>query len=177
MNGGRLSGKDWMKAFISKILDISHGQWLYQNFSLHNKTKGHLKLTQQAQVLTEIATLSNCQPEDIPQESRFLLEIDAFQLDTSSLTHQVYWVTAMKAALKAGRRRPSSSRPSANRQSTSCSTAHCTNWYRFQRRIRQLERKLREDLDLWNGSWRTKRRREASDTRTNGSNKRLRKPD
>jgi hypothetical protein len=56
MTGSRMTGKDWMRAFITKILDISHGQWMYRNFSLHNKTRGHLQLQRQTEVLAEIAT-------------------------------------------------------------------------------------------------------------------------
>ena len=27
--GGQISGGDWMKQFVRKILNITHGQWLY----------------------------------------------------------------------------------------------------------------------------------------------------
>lgn len=179
----RMTGKSWMKKLVSKVLKISHGQWLYRNFSLHNKLKGHLHLSHRADVLTEIATLSTSQPEDIPKESRFLLEIEMVGLDKSSLTQQEYWVTAMKAALSAGRRCPRP-RPSHNRMrapigmTVSRSAKQQRNVHRFQWRINQLLRQIREDMDLSNGSWRSKRKQTTeNDARSNGSNKRFRKPD
>ena len=81
----RMNGADWAKAFVTKLLNITHGQWMYRNFSLHNKSQGHLQLTQQAEVLSEIATLAASRPEDIPREGRFLLEVEVINLDTQSL--------------------------------------------------------------------------------------------
>ena len=170
-----MTGKDWMKAFISKLLNISHGQWMYRNFSLHNKTRGHLQLTRQAEALAEIATLAECRPEDVPPESRFLLEVEITQLDSKSLVHQEYWIAAMRAALKAGRR--SRTRSPSQRVRTQSGSRQRRNLYRFSRRVRLLERQLREDLDLLVGASRDKRKRSDADSGDNPSNKRWRKPD
>ena len=99
-----MNGQDWSKAFVTKLLNILHGQWMYHNFSLHSKVRGHLKLTHQAEVLTELARLADSRPEDVPAESRFLLEVEVNTLDKKSMEHQEYWIAAMKAALKAGKR-------------------------------------------------------------------------
>ena len=179
----RMTGTDWAKTFVTKLLNISHGQWMYRNFSLHNKTRGHLRLTHQAEVLSEMATLAASRPEDIPPESRFLLEVEVINLDGQSLARQEYWVTAMKAALKAGRRcSPSSRRVDGGNETPSAARPGMTpaqrrNLHLFQRRIEALERSLKEDLDLELGSWRTKRHHPDSHDSSNGSNKRYRKPD
>ena len=56
----RMNGTDWTKAFITKLLNISHGQLMYRNFALHNKSRGNLRLTHQAEVLNEIAKAASC---------------------------------------------------------------------------------------------------------------------
>jgi hypothetical protein len=76
-----------------------------QNFSLHNKVNGHLKLTHQVTVLEEIVYLSTCSPEEIPEECRFLLDFEMIPLDNTPLSQQEYWVSAMTAAKVAGSRR------------------------------------------------------------------------
>ena len=43
-------------------------------------------------------------PGAVPEASKFLLEFDHNALYRSSFEHQVYWVAAVKAATKAGRR-------------------------------------------------------------------------
>ncbi len=40
----QMTGDDWMKHFIGKLLQISHSQWLYRNLTLHDKKRGYLRL-------------------------------------------------------------------------------------------------------------------------------------
>ena len=94
-----------MKNLVTKLLTISHKQWLFRNVSLHNKVNGHLKLTHQATVLAEIAQLSTCSPEEIPEECRFLLDFEMTSLDKAPILQQEYWISTMTAAKVAGSRR------------------------------------------------------------------------
>ncbi len=43
-------------------------------------------------------------PEDIPEESKFLLEINFGDLTKSHIENQQYWIIALRAAITAGRR-------------------------------------------------------------------------
>jgi hypothetical protein len=103
MSDCRMTGDDWMKHFIGRLLLISHSQWLYCNFTLHNKTRGYLRLQHRKEVLKEKDQLLDTNPEDIPQESRYLLELDFTSLYNCSFKRQSYLVLAMKAARRAGR--------------------------------------------------------------------------
>lgn len=98
-----LTGRSWAKQLIFQILKISHAQWLYRNFTLHHQTRGYLVMKNKLEVLEKLGKLSEARPEEIPEESRFLLEIDFRGLVTSRLDRQVYWIAAMQAAIKAGR--------------------------------------------------------------------------
>ena len=40
--GSFLNGSDWTKTLISKLLHITHSQWIYGNFALHDKLGGYL---------------------------------------------------------------------------------------------------------------------------------------
>jgi hypothetical protein len=94
----RMTSNNWMKHFIGRLLLISHSQWLYRNFTLHNKSRGYLRLQCQKEVLKEVDCLMDTNPEDIPQESQYLLALDFTTLYNSSFQRQSYWVLAMKAA-------------------------------------------------------------------------------
>jgi hypothetical protein len=39
MSSSFLNGADWAKQFISKILHVTHSQWIFYNISLRNKIK------------------------------------------------------------------------------------------------------------------------------------------
>jgi hypothetical protein len=92
-----MSGNDWMTQFTRQLLDISHAQWLYRNFTLHY-TKGYLCQRTESDIKQEVEILMNKKSTDIPKESHYLLDI-SFKLTTStSVVDDSSWVLVMKAA-------------------------------------------------------------------------------
>jgi hypothetical protein len=99
-----LTATDWTKQLISKLLHLTHGQWIYRNISRHHTKLGLLKDMERRQLLIEIDRLMSVDPSEVPEESKFLLEIDFRAIRTASTERQSYWVHAVRAAIKAGRR-------------------------------------------------------------------------
>jgi hypothetical protein len=97
--------QDWTREFISQLLHLTHGQWLYRNISRHHKVRGLLQDTERRSLLRAIDRFMQVAPEDLPEESKFLVEIDFQALRQSDTVKQSYWVHAIKAAVWAGRRR------------------------------------------------------------------------
>ena len=113
-----INGDDWMKTFISKILHITHSQWIYRNISLHDRRMGHIALDTRLKVLHDIEELMDTPSHEIPEDRRFLLEFDLDKLRNSDNNGQQYWLRAIKAARRAGccvatlaRASPASSKP------------------------------------------------------------------
>lgn len=100
-----MSVDDWMSQFITKIFHITHGQWIYRNISKHHDKLGSIRKAERRQLLLEIDKLIHVPPEEVPEESKFLLEVDFARLRKGDLTSQHYWVHAVKAAVKAGQRK------------------------------------------------------------------------
>ncbi len=99
MSSNYLNGADWTKQFISKILQLTHSQWIYRNISLHNKHHCYLWNKQLESLLQTIAELSNVSPEEMPNNSRFLLEFNFTELTKAHPEMQRYWTLAVNAAL------------------------------------------------------------------------------
>ncbi len=140
----------------------------------------HLHLSHKAAVLKEIANLATTPPEVIPEASRFLLEIDLLNIDKSTLTQQEYWIAAMTAAISAGRRcaHPRHLHRTRIRSIPNGESLRLRrDKHRAERRMATLLNQIREDTDLTYGKWQLKRLWSGNDAITNGSNKRLRKPD
>jgi hypothetical protein len=38
----RITGSDWMKGMASHLMHALHCQWIFQNFTLHDKQRGYL---------------------------------------------------------------------------------------------------------------------------------------
>ena len=101
MSSSYLNGEDWTKQFISKLMQITHSQWILRNFSLHDKKHGYLRNKKADKILHLITELSEVAPEEVPEDSRFLLEINFTELKNAHLETQTYWTLAMDAAIKA----------------------------------------------------------------------------
>jgi hypothetical protein len=43
MSNSYLNGEDWINQFISKILQLTHSQWIFRNISFHDKKNGYLR--------------------------------------------------------------------------------------------------------------------------------------
>ena len=96
-----LNSADWAKHLISKILHITHSQWIFRHFSLHDKRNGYLHKKKAEDISLELESLARLAPEDVPVNSRFLLEINFSNLIKSSLELQKYWILAINPALTA----------------------------------------------------------------------------
>ncbi len=99
----RTTGLDWMKAMVSHLMQASHCQWIFRNFTLHDKQQGYLRLQHRKDLLRELDKLIDTPSDDIPEESRYLLELDYSELYNAPLERQFYWALAMKAVRQADR--------------------------------------------------------------------------
>jgi hypothetical protein len=101
MSSSYLNGKDWTRQFISRILQLTHSQWIFRNISLHDKTNGFLHNKKADEILQLINEFAEVAPEDVLKDSQFLLEINFSELTKAHLETQTYWTLAMDAAITA----------------------------------------------------------------------------
>jgi hypothetical protein len=101
MSSSLLNGADWTKHFITKILQITHLQWIYQNTLLHDKCQGYLHNKRAEELMKEMELLADLAPEDVPEASRFLLKINFTELSKYYPETQKYWILAVNADLAA----------------------------------------------------------------------------
>ena len=104
--GGHLNGRDWIKGMITRVLQITHSQWLYRNITFHDKQGGTLRRQEMEAMKSEAEVLACTNPLSLPEESRFLLEMDGdrYVRGDCNFHDKSYWLSAMRAAVTAGRR-------------------------------------------------------------------------
>jgi hypothetical protein len=61
-----MTASSWVKTFISKLLHITHSQWLFRNFMLHEKTHGLLRIRERQAILLQVEALSLSDKNDLP---------------------------------------------------------------------------------------------------------------
>jgi hypothetical protein len=84
----RINSQDWIKQLITRLIKISHTQWIVQNLTLHDRQHGHLTNLRQEELAAKMETL----------HSRFLLDFDIDDLAEGDIANQEHWILAMRAA-------------------------------------------------------------------------------
>ena len=70
---GYLSGYDWVKIFISKILQITHSQWIFRNMTLHDCNGGELRRREAQKLRSEAERFAHMNPVDLKEQERWRL--------------------------------------------------------------------------------------------------------
>jgi hypothetical protein len=94
----------WMRGLIEKLLALTHSQWIYRNITKHHHTNGTIKLEAKQDIMKEIERQLDLGLNNLPPESKFLLEIDTTDLMSSEIESQQYWLFSIEAARAAGER-------------------------------------------------------------------------
>ena len=65
----RINAEQWIRQFISKLLHIAHSQWIFRNFTLHDKQKGWPRRKELHEVMEKIDQLRETNIDNIPDDS------------------------------------------------------------------------------------------------------------
>jgi hypothetical protein len=101
MSRSFLNGANWAKQFISKLLHVTHSQWIFCNISLHSKINRYIHKKKSEEIVLKLESLAGTAPEVVPAKSQFLLEINFSNITKSHIESQKYWILAVNAALTA----------------------------------------------------------------------------
>ena len=94
----RMSVETWAKELVIKLLEITHGQWLYRNVVVHDKTAGEIVSRRKEEIREALEEQLELGEAGLAEEDRFLLEINLDELDNSTGEDQTYWLLALRAA-------------------------------------------------------------------------------
>ena len=101
VSGSRLSINKWVSGLIIRLLEITHGQWLYRNFVVHDAVSGVLANKQKQQLQIEIEKQQELGDDGLLEEDAYLAEINLESLEESNGERQTYWLLAIQTARKA----------------------------------------------------------------------------
>ena len=96
--GCNLALENWAKCLVVKLLEATHGQWLYRNVVVHDLVGGLEAVTrkQELQVKTESQIVLG--RDRLDEQDKYLLEINLEDLEHSSGEDHYYWLLAIPAA-------------------------------------------------------------------------------
>ncbi len=84
-----------------KLLEATHGQWLYWCVQIHDNATGTRVTACKEEILQEIERQLKLGMEDLLDEDQYLADINLDDLESSSGERQKYWLLAIHAAREA----------------------------------------------------------------------------
>ena len=100
----QLTVDSWLKGLVTKLLEMTHAQWIFRCISKHHRTKGSLVLKANEDLLKEIDRQLDMGVDCIAGKDKWMLEVDSVQLANFSLEEKQYWLYEVEAARQAGTR-------------------------------------------------------------------------
>jgi hypothetical protein len=92
-----------MQGLITKLLEATHGQWIYRNLTIHDRTSGHIVTQDKEQLLQEIESQMEQGGEHLPEQDAWMLDVNLGSLESSTGEREAYWLLAIKTAREQAR--------------------------------------------------------------------------
>ena len=96
MSNSRLNIDRWGVGLITKLLECTHGQWLYRNIVVNDRTSGEIATQRKEEIQMEVEKQQELGDNGLLREYRLLLEIKVDELETSSGEQEEYWLLAIR---------------------------------------------------------------------------------
>ena len=81
-----------------KLLEVTHGQWLYRNVHVHDAISGALATEKKEELRQAIEDEVELGGEGLAEEDLYLLDINLEDLETSNWEDHTYWLLTIRAA-------------------------------------------------------------------------------
>jgi hypothetical protein len=93
-----LSLEAWVQGLVVKLLEVTHGQWLYRNLHVHDAVAGAMATARKEEIQGFIEDQLELGEEGLDPQDHYLLEINLDDMETSSGEDQHYWLLQIEAA-------------------------------------------------------------------------------
>jgi hypothetical protein len=97
-HGTLMSPKRWTCGLIQKLLETTHGQWIYRNIQIHDSVSGAQMTLRKETIQREIEEQMERGGDGLLEEDQWMLEVNLGDLEKTSGEREEYWLLAIKAA-------------------------------------------------------------------------------
>ncbi len=117
--GTRMNSTCWAQGLILKLLEATHGQWIYRNIQIHDAVPGTQATLQKEAIQREIKEQMELGEAGLLEEDHWMMEVNLGDMEITSDEQEEYWLLAIKAAQVAAllaRRQDQTALPSADQE-------------------------------------------------------------
>jgi hypothetical protein len=97
----KMTVQNWSSGLMMKLLEVTHGQWLYRNVHVHDALTGEKAMLRKVEIQREVEFQIALGGKGLAEEDQYLLEINLDDLDNSTGEDHIYLLMALKTARKA----------------------------------------------------------------------------
>ena len=106
IEGSNVTPNVWARGLVIKLLEATHGQWLYRCVQTHDIISGTIATARKEAIQKEIEAQQDMGiGEDWEREDRYLADVNLEDLEYTSGNNQEYWLLAIRTAREATRLR------------------------------------------------------------------------
>jgi hypothetical protein len=96
-----MNPKRWAQGLILKLLEATHGQWIYRNIQIHDSVAGRQATLRKEAIQQEIEEQMELGKVGLLEEDHWMVEVNLGDTDTTSGEQEEYWLLAIRAAREA----------------------------------------------------------------------------
>jgi hypothetical protein len=96
-----MSVEKWTSTLIALLLGITHRQWLYRNYIIHDPVFGTIATARKEDLLLEIECQCEQGDTGLLEENKYLAEVNLEEMASTSGKPQHYWLLAIHTARNA----------------------------------------------------------------------------
>jgi hypothetical protein len=93
-----LTAEKWTMVLVQKLLEITHGMWIYRNLMVHDGVSGVLATTRKEKLMEEIEHQLELGGEGLREEDKWMMEVNLGDLSEGTGERECYWLLAIQAA-------------------------------------------------------------------------------
>jgi hypothetical protein len=96
--GEGISAEKWSSQLVIRLLEVTHGQWVYRNIQVHDEACGALRTREKEQLQADIEEQMQLGFNGFVAMDRSLATVALEDLESSNGDQQEYWLLAVRAA-------------------------------------------------------------------------------
>ncbi len=97
-DGSNLSPEKWTIGVVTKLLEATHGQWLYRCVQIHDRLNGTNGMLREEELQREIESQQEMGMEGLMEEDQYLAEVNLEDLESTTGKRQEYCLVVIRAA-------------------------------------------------------------------------------
>ena len=94
----KLEADIWVERLVIKLLEVTHGQWIFRNLMVHDSVSGVLVTKDKEELQLEIEKQKELGGEGLAEQDKWMMEVNLGDLEKTTGESQYYWLVSIQTA-------------------------------------------------------------------------------